>query len=196
MTGTYIGDLTCANNPSTVGPDVGTSTILPVVSGSNQSNFDITSVNGSYTIAKAPVTATAGGGSGTYNGLAQSPSACAVTGTYIGDLTCANNPSTVGPDVGTSTILPVVSGSNQSNFDITSVNGSYTIAKAPVTATAGSGSGTYNGLAQSPSACAVTGTYTGDLTCARIRRRSARMWARSRLSRSSPAAIRATSISP
>ncbi len=140
---------------------MGTFTILPVVSGSNQSNFDITAVNGSYIIAKAPVTATAGNGSSIYNGLAQSPSACAVTGSYTGDLTCANNPASVGPNVGTFTILPVVSGSNQSNFDMatTPVNGSYTISKAPVTATAGGGSGTYNGLAQAPSACAVTGTY-------------------------------------
>ncbi len=48
---------------------MGTFPIVPVVSGSNQSNFDITLTNGSYTIAKAPVTATAGGGSGTCNGL-------------------------------------------------------------------------------------------------------------------------------
>jgi hypothetical protein len=59
----------------------------------------------------------------------------------------------VGPGVGTTTISPVVSGPAQSNFEITLTNGSYEIKKAPVTATAGSGSGFYNGATQSPSAC-------------------------------------------
>ena len=70
---------------------------------------------------------------------------CAVTGTYTGDSTCANNPASVGPDVGTFPIAPVVSGSGQANFEITLTDGSYTISKALVTATAGSGSGSYNG---------------------------------------------------
>jgi hypothetical protein len=74
------------------------------------SNFEITLTNGSYEIKKAPVTATAGSGSGFYNGATQSPSACAVTGTYTGDLACTNNPASVGPGVGTTTISPVVSG--------------------------------------------------------------------------------------
>ena len=126
----------------------------------------MTPINGSYTINKAPVTATAGGGTGFYNGLTQSPSACAVTGTYTGDLTCANNPASVGPGFGTTTIVPVVSGTGLANFEVTPINGSYTINKAPVTARAGGGTGFYNGLTQSPSACAVTGTYTGDGTCA------------------------------
>jgi hypothetical protein len=166
VTGAYTGNLTCANNPTSVGPDIGTTPILPVVSGTGLANFDITPVNGSYTINKAPVTATAGSGSGTYSGSTQTPSACVVTGAYTGNLTCANNPTSVGPDFGTTTILPVVSGAHLSNFDITPVNGSYTINKAPVTATAGSGSGTYNGSTQTPSACVVTGAYTGNLTCA------------------------------
>src|SRR5205823_5523692 len=42
----------------------------------------------------------------------------------------------------------------------------FQINKAPVTATAGSGSAAYDGLTKSPSACAVTGAYTGGLTCA------------------------------
>ena len=91
---------------------------------------------GNFTINKAPVTATAGSGSGTYNGSTQSPSACAVTGVYKGDLTCANNPASVGPDVGTTVIEPVVSGTGLTNFDVTKGNGSYTINKAPLTVTA------------------------------------------------------------
>ena len=84
-------------------------------------------MNGSYTIDKAPVTATAGGGTTTYDGTTKSPSACAVTGVYKGDLTCANNPASVGPGFGTTTIEPVVSGTGLANFEVTNVNGSYTI---------------------------------------------------------------------
>jgi hypothetical protein len=56
VSGTYTGDLTCANNPASVGPGAGTTTIYPVVSGTGQSNFQITKVNGSYTINKATQT--------------------------------------------------------------------------------------------------------------------------------------------
>ncbi|HTH65805.1 MAG TPA: PxKF domain-containing protein [Gemmatimonadales bacterium] len=165
VTGAYVGDLTCANSTSPVGPDAGTFTITPIVSGTGLSNFDLTSVDGSYVIARASVTATAGGGSGTYNGNQQSPTGCVVSGPYTGDLTCGNNPIAVGPAVGATSISPKVSGTGLDNFDITSVDGSYTIAKAPVTATAGSGSATYNGLTHAPSACGVTGSYTGNLFC-------------------------------
>ena len=127
MTGVYKGDLTCANNPASVGPGFGTTTIEPVVSGTGLANFEVTNVNGSYTINKAPVTATAGGGTTTYDGTTKSPSACLVTGVYKGDLTCANNPASVGPGFGTTTIEPVVSGTGLANFEVTNVNGSYTI---------------------------------------------------------------------
>src|SRR5207249_5060300 len=82
---------------------------------------------------KALVTATAGSGSATYDGATKSPSACVVSGAYTGDLSCANNPASVGPGAGTTTIYPVVSGTGQSNFQITKVNGSYTINPASST---------------------------------------------------------------
>jgi hypothetical protein len=203
-------------------------------------NYNDDSGSVDIVISQAPVTATAGSGSGTYNGLEQSPSACVVTGGYTGDLSCANVPPSVGPDAGTYPITPAVSGTGLTNFSITPVNGSYEIEKAdatcvvngftgtydgnahgatgtctgvngedlsaglnlgtsftdypggtvnwtfsggtnyndqsgsvaivinkaPVTATASSGSSIYDGFAKSPSACAVTGLYTGDLTCA------------------------------
>jgi hypothetical protein len=73
-------------------------------------------------IAKASVIATAGGGSATYDGLGQTLSACSVTGTFVGDLSCANSPSVVGPAAGTMTISPVVSG-QVGNFNVTQVTG-------------------------------------------------------------------------
>jgi hypothetical protein len=83
-----------------------------------------------FTIGKAPVTATAGSGTAAQDGVTHSPSACVVTGTYKGDLTCANSPASVGPAPGTTTIVPVVSGTGLANFSITPVNGSYTITPA------------------------------------------------------------------
>jgi Big-like domain-containing protein/carboxypeptidase family protein/Kelch motif protein len=83
-----------------------------------------------YTIYKAPVTATAGSDSSTYDSFTHSPSACVVSGTYTGDLTCANNPPSVGPGAGTTPIAADVSGTGLPNFAITYVNGSYTINKA------------------------------------------------------------------
>jgi hypothetical protein len=51
-----------------VGPGVGTTTIEPVVSGTGLDNFEITLVNGSYTIDKAPPTVVVTGGTFAYDG--------------------------------------------------------------------------------------------------------------------------------
>ena len=171
VTGTYTGDLACTNNPPSVGPNVGSGEVKPVVSspsGTALTNFAITEVKGSYAITPAPVTATAGSYSGVYDGAAHDTSACNVTGTYTGDLACTNNPASVGPNVGSGEVKPVVSSPSDTaltNFAITEVKGSYVITPAPVTATAGSYSGVYDGAAHDTSACNVTGTYTGDLAC-------------------------------
>jgi hypothetical protein len=61
-------------------------------------------------VTTAAVTATAGGGTSTYDGLAKTPSACVVSGAFKGDLTCDNNPASVGPAAGTTTIKPLVKG--------------------------------------------------------------------------------------
>jgi hypothetical protein len=91
------------------------------------------SANGILTIKQALVTATAGSGSASYDGSMHAPSACAVSGTYTGDLTCTNSPASVGPAAGTTTITPNVSGTGLTNFAIKPVNGSYTINKASQT---------------------------------------------------------------
>jgi hypothetical protein len=177
---TFVGTVSCTNNPASVGPNVGTGTVAPVSAvGTNDSltNYAITPVSGSWTISPAPVTATAGSYSGTYNGASQSPSACTVTpnapNTYTGSLTCANNPASVGPNVGSGTVTPapaVGANNSLSNYAITSVNASWKINPAPVTATAGSLNATYNGASQSPSACTVASnnppsTFVGTVTC-------------------------------
>ena len=113
--------------------------------------------NKNFSINKAPVTATAGSGSGTYNFSTQSPGGCVVTGTYKGDLTCTNSPSSVGPGAGTTPITPITSGTGLSNFSITPVNGSYTINKASTAIT-------FNGPPNNQDfACGLLGTYTATL---------------------------------
>ncbi len=116
--------------------------------------------NGSIVITKAPVTATAGSGSTNYDGLTHSPSACAVTGLYTGSLSCTNSPASVGPSVSTTTISPIVGGDTLSNFDITPVNGSFSIGQASSAVTVDCTAGaphTYTGGAQTPCTAKATG---------------------------------------
>jgi YDG domain/Kelch motif/Galactose oxidase, central domain len=125
-------------------------------------------------IDKAPVTATAGSGTATYDGTTKTPSACAVTGAYTGDLTCTNNPASVGPNAGTTAIAAVVSGTGLTNFQISYVPGSFTIDKATSTTTVTFEPGPYVYRATAfTAAAAVTGagglnavvtpvTYSGD----------------------------------
>jgi len=115
-------------------------------------------VTQSFNVLMAAVTATAGNGSSIYDGTPKSPSACVVSGTYTGDLTCTNTPASVGPDAGVTTILPAVSGSNLGNYTITPVSGSYSIAKAiSVTTVTCPVSVIYIGTAQTPCFATVTG---------------------------------------
>jgi hypothetical protein len=95
-------------------------------------NYNDTSGSVSNTIAKASATAHAGGGSATYDGSQKTPSSCSISGPgYLGDLTCSNDPVSVGPKANSYSIGPNVSGTALSNFDIAKVNGSFTIKKAP-----------------------------------------------------------------
>lgn len=84
-------------------------------------------VSGTFSIARAPVTATSGSGEAIYDGTTKMPSICVVTGPYKGSLVCANSPASVGPAPGTTVIIPAVAGDNLINFSITPVNGSFTI---------------------------------------------------------------------
>jgi MBG domain len=138
--------------------NVGSYSVLATINDPNYQG----SASGTFVITRAPVTARAGSGSATYDGSTKTPSACVVTrddppNTYTGDLSCANDPSSVGPNAGTTTIVPVVSGTTD-NFSITLVNGSYTINKAPSTTTITCpASVVYNGTPQQPCSATVTG---------------------------------------
>jgi hypothetical protein len=136
---TYKGALTCTSSPSSV-KDAGSGTVTPqlVLNGETATNFDVTPVDGAWSITPAPVTATAGGYSGVYDTSSHATTpACAVTGTYVGPLTCANSPATVGPGTGSGTVVPVIDyhGEKSSNFQVTNANGSWSITQQPVEVT-------------------------------------------------------------
>lgn len=126
-------------------------------------------------INPALVIATAGSHNGTYDSTVHSLSACVVTGTYTTGVSCTNTyTGTLGtnvddPSVEISAEVAYADGELASNFKVTSVPGSYAITPAPVTATAGSFSGPYDGDVHDLSACEVAAvspsTYVGALTC-------------------------------
>jgi hypothetical protein len=74
---------------------------------------------------------TAGSYSGTYNGSSHAPSDCAVTGDYVGALTCSNDPALV-KNAGSGVVTPVLvlNGETETNFSVTKVDGSWSISKA------------------------------------------------------------------
>ena len=165
---TYVGALTCSNDPAAVGPNAGTYPIAPAINanGETLSNFAITKVSGSYTIEKKQATATATDVQNTYNGMpVNGVGACSdelsPAITYIG----GSAPINVG-----ATAFTVTCGDGGVNYIDGTATGAITISAAAVTITGGGGTSVYDGLAKTPSACVASATapntYLGTLTCA------------------------------
>src|SRR5262249_54083697 len=132
--------------------------------GAGSATYASTSQSAGFTIGAAPSLTTVSCPAGvTYNGSAQTPCTATVTGirglTQTLTVTYTDNIK-----VGTATASASFAG--DATHSGSSDSKTFQISKAAVTATAGSGSATYDGLTKSPSACLVTGGYTGDLTCA------------------------------
>ena len=99
-------------------------------------NYEDASGTVANNISRALVTATAGGGSATFDGTSKAPSQCVVNGPgFVGDLTCVNNPASVGSGAALYSVSPAVNGTGLANFDIAKVDGTYTIHKAPTVTT-------------------------------------------------------------
>ena len=170
VSGTYKGALTCTNAPVTVGPNVDSAAVAPVLvlNGELATNFTVTPVNGAWSITAAPVTATAGSYQRRVRRCCALAFGVQVDGCLHGRPGLREQPGLGGPNVGSGAVAAVVSspgGVALTNFSITYVAGSWSITPAPVTATAGSYSGVYDGSTHSPAACQVTGAYMGALTC-------------------------------
>ncbi|GBG01693.1 hypothetical protein AZSI13_10210, partial [Azospira sp. I13] len=117
------------------------------------SNYNIGYLNGSLTIAKAPLTVTAANAGKTYDGLAWN----GTPGVSYSGFVLGENASVLGGSVayggsafgainaGSYAIAP--SGLTSSNYAISYVNGALNVAKAPLTVTASNVSKAYDGLA-------------------------------------------------
>ena len=98
-----------------------------------------------------------------YNGAAQTP--CTARATGAGGLSQTLTPTyTNNTNAGTATASASFAG--DANHAASSNTANFTITPVALTATAGSYSGVYDGSAHATApACAVTGTFTGGLTC-------------------------------
>ena len=164
VTGAYTGSLTCNNNPTgPVGPGAGSGTVTPSLGGDTLTNYSITSNSGSWSITQASSTVSVTcPGSVTYNGTAQIPCTASVTGAGGLNQSLTVNYSN-NTSAGSATASATFAG--DANHTGNSNNGGFIISAAPVTATAGSYSGVYDGSTHALSACQVTGAYTGALIC-------------------------------
>jgi hypothetical protein len=128
--------------------------------GGSDNNYTLTNINGSLTIAKAPLTATAGAKTREY-GLANPP----LTFTYAGfkgtdNASVIDSPPTIATTATATSpagAYPItLSGGTDNNYTINRVNGTLTISKAPLTATADAKTKTYGDV--NPT---LTFSYTG-----------------------------------
>lgn len=163
ISGAFTGDLTCTNSASSAGPNVGSSDVTPIVSGTGlAANFEVSAVVGHIAITPASVSVQAGSGSAVYSGALLVPSSCQISGPTQVGISCSNSPAQFGPDAGTTTVQPVVTGSLD-NYNIVSTGtGTLTIEKAPSLVTVTCAAQTYNGAPFTP--CTAVATGAGDLS--------------------------------
>ncbi|MGA3161231.1 MAG: MBG domain-containing protein, partial [Terracidiphilus sp.] len=144
-------------------PGAGSGTVTPSLGGDTLANYSITSNSGSWSITQASSTVSVTcPGSVTYNGTAQTPCTAGVTGAGGLNQSLTVNYSN-NTSAGSATASATFAG--DTNHAGSNNSGGFTINPAPVTATAGSYSGVYDGSTHALSACQVAGVYTGSLTC-------------------------------
>ncbi|UWX57108.1 filamentous hemagglutinin N-terminal domain-containing protein [Chlorobaculum sp. MV4-Y] len=122
---------------------------LTSATGNGLSNYQISYVNGSLTITKAPLTITGGTTSHQYDATQYTNSYSITAGELYGSDTLTGV-STLGTGTNAGTYndnLTSATGNGLSNYQISYVNGSLTITKAPLTITANDDSKTYDTVA-------------------------------------------------
>ncbi len=158
---TVVTGLTITS-PATAGSDVGTYNIVPA--GATATNYDITLVNGTLTINKAALTITADDFSraygaanptftATYSGLVAGDDESAVNGLTLTTL------ATSASARGTYTIT--AAGATATNYDITLVNGTLTVTRAPLVITVADKTRVY-GSANPAFTASYSGFVNGD----------------------------------
>ncbi len=139
-------------------------TYTNTVTAGTETNYTVTTANGTLDIAKAALTATGNSSSVTYNGADQSVSGYTVSGLQgsdkVSDLTHVTASGATAKNAGSYT--NTVTAGTETNYTVTTANGTLDIAKAALTATGNSSSVTYNGADQSVSGYTVSGLQGSD----------------------------------
>ena len=147
---------------ATAASPVGSYSIVPVVSGTNLSNYNVVYVNGTLTVGQATLTVTAGNASRAY-GVANPGFSASATGAVNGDTFTftESTTATASSPVGSYAIVPVASGTNLGNYSVVYVNGTLTVSKATLVVTANSQTVVY-GAAIAPYTSTIAGFVNGD----------------------------------
>ncbi|PZP84768.1 MAG: hypothetical protein DI582_07880, partial [Azospirillum brasilense] len=160
---TVLSTLPGLSTLATLASNAGTYSIT--ASGAAASNYIFAYVDGTLTITKATLTATAGNGTRTY-GAANPAFGVTYTGFVNGEdssvidtLATASTTATALSNVGTYAVT--ASGGVDNNYDFTYSPGTLTITKATLTATAGNGTRTY-GAANPTFGVTYTGFVNGE----------------------------------
>jgi hypothetical protein len=150
------------STPATTASAPGTYAIIPVATGTNLSDYNVTYVNGTLTIGKANLTVTAADANRTY-GVANPTFSASATGAQNSDTFTfsESTPATIASAPGTYAIIPVAAGTNLSDYNVTYVNGTLTIGKANLTVTAADANRTY-GVANPTFSASATGAQNSD----------------------------------
>jgi filamentous hemagglutinin family protein len=154
-----VGLATTTGSAATVGSYAITAT------GGTASNYTITDVNGTLTVNKAPLTVTADDQSKTYGGadptLTYTPSGTLYYGDGYGVISGVGLSTTTGALATAGTHPIVATGGTASNYAITDVDGTLTVAKAALTVTPTNTSTVY-GTAPAPGIVVGGTLYYGD----------------------------------
>ncbi|WP_433984142.1 MBG domain-containing protein [Tunturiibacter empetritectus] len=147
---------------ATTASPIGTYPIVPTAAGTNLSNYTVIYNNGTLTIGKATLTVTAADANRTYGTPNPTFSASAI-GAQNGDTftLTESTPATIASAPGTYAIIPVATGTNLNDYNVTYVNGTLTIGKATLTVTATDASRTY-GAANPAFSASASGAQNGD----------------------------------
>jgi hypothetical protein len=161
--GLFIGDQVTISGQAT-GTSVGTYTSSLSAAGADKPNYNLAFTNATLTIAPATLTVTGSSRNVTYNGLQQNNGAAQVTGFLQSDAGTVTGYAQ-GTNAGTynDNLMVTPSGNTSlSNYNVVITQGALNIAKATLTVTGATGTGTYNGNAQTNAAPTIVGTQSGD----------------------------------
>ena len=128
-------------------------------------NYNLTFVNGALTINKANATVTANGGTTTYNGAAQSVSGFTVTGLVNSEAPSVLTGVTAGVTATNAGTYTSTASGTDSNYNLSFVNGTFTINKAPLSVSLTGQTKVYDGTTNAPLAngsLTLTGFMSGE----------------------------------